>query len=367
LKVAIIGGGIVGSFIAYYLSREGVDVTIYEKSSLGSGSVHAAGLIEPYRFDKINTTGMIKKMLSYVGKKVTIVKQLNPEWIKSLLSILNKEPPQEAWDIIRRMATFSLKEYKRMAEEVNDFDYEENGLLEIYQDRLNLEHGVEEEKRNPFNPKFEVIDVKGFSGAIYFPELSKLNTYKFMERMKRELKGVKIEIREIVNLDEISKGYDTVVLSAGVWLSKLGMPITSFKGYGYRVSGEMLVKYPSVISELGVAVVKNSDHIKITGGFDADFSADVERAKIFLDAGGCLAKIDKVYDLSMGYRPCSPDGFPIIGRVGQFVISTGACRLGWSFGPSMGKFTADLVLDRVKSYGYLSRLLNGRNLSVPKL
>jgi len=366
MRVAIIGGGIVGLFTAYYLLREGVEVTVFEKAFLGNGSVHAAGLIEPYRFDKINSTSMIVKMLKYMSKGITSVRSVNKSWLVSLLSELNREPPQEAWEIMRYMAKFSLKEYKRLAEEKNDFDYEESGLLEVYEDKEEFEKGIEDEKRNPFSPKFEVMEVKGFAGGIYFPELSKVDTFKFIDRISKEINNARITIREVSRVTKEGEvddeKFDKVVLSAGVWDSNFGLPITSFKGYGYRVKGEVFLKYPAVFAELGVAIVKNSDHIKITGGFDADFSEDSSRAEFFLNLASKLVSVSYVYDMTMGYRPCSPDGFPIIGGYENLVFSTGACRLGWSFAPAMGKMTADLVLGRVKSYGYLSRYVNVRNL-----
>ncbi|BCU71442.1 FAD-dependent oxidoreductase [Stygiolobus caldivivus] len=368
MKVAIVGGGIVGLFTAYYLSKENVDVTVFEKAFLGNGSVHAAGLIEPYRFDKINSLSMIKKMMKYRSIGVTNIRSVNANWLFSLIAELNKPAPPEAWEIMRFMASYSLKEYKRMAEERNDFDYEENGLLELYYDKSSLEKAVEEEKGNPFRPKFEVTDVKGFAGGIYFPELSKVDTFKFINRMERELDNVRVIIKEVkkVGIDGTLEGakYDRVVLASGVSLRNLGLPITAFKGYGYRVKGEVEIKYPFVLAEYGVAVAKNSDHIKITGGFDADFSEDSNRAEFFLGVASKVVGVNYVYDLTMGYRPCSPDGFPIIGEYENLVFSTGACRLGWSFAPAMGKMTSDMVLGRAKSYGYLSRYISGRNLRV---
>ena len=366
MKVAVIGGGIVGLFTAYYLLREGVDVTIYEKAFLGNGSVHAAGLIEPYRFDRINTVGMIKKMFEYMRLGVTTIRSVNSSWLTALISDLEKPVPQEAWEIMKFMASFSLKEYKRLAEEKNDFDYEESGLLEVYLDVKELEKGIEEEKRSPFNPKFEVVDVKGFAGGIYFPELSKVDPFKFVDRMQRELRNAKVVIKEVkdVKADGTVEGekYDRVVLASGISLRHFGIPVTAFKGYGYRVKGDVEINYPFVIVKYGVAVVRNSDHVKITGGFDADFSEDSSRAQFFLNAVSNVVSINYVYDLTMGYRPCSPDGFPILGKYENLVFATGACRLGWSYAPAMGKMATDLVLDRVKNYGYLSRYISGRNL-----
>ena len=42
--VVVIGAGVVGCSVAYYLAREGVSVTILEREAIGSGaSAHATG------------------------------------------------------------------------------------------------------------------------------------------------------------------------------------------------------------------------------------------------------------------------------------------------------------------------------------
>lgn len=357
MKVGIIGGGITGLFTAYFLNKENVKVTIFEKAEIGSYSAHAAGLIEPYRFDKINTTGMILKMLKYKIRNTTAIKSVNKEWLRELIKNLNKQPPAEAWDIMKNMAKFSLLTYKQMSEEKNDFDYFEDGLYEVYKNKDDLEKGIEEEKQNPFNPKFEITEFKGFEGAIFFPELSRLSTEKFITRMKSELNEVDIVNKEIRDMNEIQKDYDAIVVSAGVWTANLiKIPLTPFKGYGYRVSGKFDDNKPVVLAEEGVAISPLSDYIKITGGFDADYSCDSTRAQLVLDKVSSIVEISYIYDMNMGFRPCSPDGFPIIGKYNdKIIVSTGACRLGWSYGPAIGKYSADLVLGKINDLGYLSR------------
>ncbi|MUM65385.1 FAD-dependent oxidoreductase [Acidianus infernus] len=356
MKVAIVGGGIVGLFTAYFLKKEGVEVTIFEKADLGSYSIHAAGLIEPYRFDKINSTNMIIKMLKYSLRGATYIRNVNKFWLKELLRNLNKNPPEDAWKTMREMAEFSLKAYKEMAEERNDFDYKDDGLYEVYLNEEDLEKGLEEEKKSPFNPKFEKVDFEGFAGAIFFPELSRISTEKFIDRMRNELKGVKIVNKDIQNLGEL-KDFDEIVLASGVWTTKFisNLPVTAFKGYGYRVKGIPKYNKPLVLVDDGIAISPFEDYIKITGGFDADSSYDSSRAQLVLDKSSRIVDISYIYEMNMGFRPCSPDGFPIIGKSGNVTVATGACRLGWSYAPAMGKYTTDLVLGRLKDLGYISR------------
>ncbi|TRM81518.1 FAD-dependent oxidoreductase [Sulfolobus sp. D5] len=362
MKIGIVGGEITGLFSAYYLLKEGLDdITIYEKNFLGAGSIHAAGLIEPYRFDRINTTSMIIKMINYKIYKSTEIKEVNKSWLVELLRNLNKSPPDYVWSEIKKMADFSLKEYKRLAEEKNDFDYHDDGLLEVYKNQKELEKGIEDEKRSPFKPKFEVAEVEGFVGGIFFPELSRISTEKFIERMRRELKEIRVinkEVKKVTRNGYIDdEKYDIVVVSAGIWTKNLNLPVTAFKGYGYRIKGVAKISKAFVLAEEGVAVSPLSDHIKITGGFDADFSYNSDRAELFLKRVKNLIDISSVMDLKMGFRPCSPDGFPILGKEGNLIIATGGCRLGWSYGPAMGRYVTDLALNKISNIDYFSRYI----------
>ena len=46
--VVVIGAGVVGCSVAYYLAREGVNVTLLEREAIGSGaSAHATGSLSP--------------------------------------------------------------------------------------------------------------------------------------------------------------------------------------------------------------------------------------------------------------------------------------------------------------------------------
>jgi D-amino-acid dehydrogenase len=53
-----------------------------------------------------------------------------------------------------------------------------------------------------------------------------------------------------------------------------------------------------------------------------------------------------------GYRPCSADGMPYIGRISRFknvVVATGHAMIGLSLGPGTGKLVSELVDDKKTS------------------
>ncbi|MCG2871984.1 MAG: FAD-binding oxidoreductase [Sulfolobales archaeon] len=358
MRVAVVGGGIVGLFAAYYLKRDGAEVTIFEREYLGRGSIHAAGLIEPYRFDRINSLGMIAKMLRYMARGITRVRQVDPLWLKALLRTLNRSPPLEAWERVKWMAEFSLKEYRRLAEERNDFDYDESGLYEVSLNERDFEDNLRDCLNSPLKPKCEEAEIKGLGRAVYFPELAKVSTEAFVERMRRELNGVTIAKKEVTDYLSLKGEFDEVVVASGVNVRSLGLPITSFKGYGFRVIGNERVKLPVsvVLNDYGLAIVKNSGYVKLTAGFEADFSRGISEGERVFKLASRAVEVVRVIDGLEGWRPCTHDGFPLVGKFKGLVVATGACRLGWSFAPAMGKMASDLALGREKGFGYISGL-----------
>ena len=51
-------------------------------------------------------------------------------------------------------------------------------------------------------------------------------------------------------------------------------------------------------------------------------------------------------DIWYGFRPCSPDGLPYLGRSGKvdnLIIAGGHAMMGLSLGPASGKVVADIA------------------------
>jgi len=64
-SIIIIGGGIVGLCSAYYLQKEGHEVTVIDKSDLSSGASFVnAGYITPSHIIPLAAPGMVLKVLS---------------------------------------------------------------------------------------------------------------------------------------------------------------------------------------------------------------------------------------------------------------------------------------------------------------
>jgi D-proline dehydrogenase len=350
MKIVVVGGGVIGLFTAFFLKREDVDVVVVEQGEVGGWSRAAAGILEFTRFviNRINVRSYPRKYLSMVLRGDARIKRWDWGWISTYLKVWGKEPPQEMWEAIKALGGFSRRQYRALAEEKDDFDYSEEPLYEV---GIDVGKAIEEAGRDPLSPKVEAGTCCGKEALAYL-DAAKLATDAFIERMLRELEGVQIVKRRA---QEVAGGEvwleggdvlqaDAVVVAAGYWARKFGVPVAPFKGYGFRTNAKAEKMF--IEMSKGVAVVPLSKWTKITGRFDLDGTEDHGPAQKVLQRAREVLGQFEVIDMVVGYRPCTPDGFPVVDRIGSVTIVTGACRLGWTYGPALGKLAADLALGK---------------------
>jgi D-proline dehydrogenase len=350
VEVTVIGGGIIGLFSSYYLNKEGVKVKILDYRPIGNASSHAAGLIEPYRIEVINTSHMVAKLIDYMKRGAISIKSIDFPWLSKLIKIINKPLPNSLWEKMVQMATFSLREYKRLSEEVKGIEYHEEGLIEVHVTEEGLERAIKEYKKSRLSPRFEVVEVKGFSGGIKFLDTTHVSTEIFIEEMRKELgkieviygKATMVSNRIFIGNKELKS--DKFLITAGTGSREFGVPVTSFKGYGIRVKTRNNFKVPYVFSDYGVALVPFSKWSKVTYGFD--MTSGKRQSSVPLSICSKVVGGLEEIDFNSGERPCTPDGFPVLEVRDNIVIATGNCRLGWTFGPAMGRIASDLILGR---------------------
>ena len=66
-KVAVIGGGIIGLCSAYYLAKEGYEVSVYGESEMDNGCSYGnAGMIVPSHIIPLAQPGMIAQGIKWM-------------------------------------------------------------------------------------------------------------------------------------------------------------------------------------------------------------------------------------------------------------------------------------------------------------
>lgn len=350
MHVAVVGGGPAGLFTAYYLLREGAEVTIVEARDLGAFGRAAAGALEFTRFkiNRITVRDYPIRYLRMMRAGNARVKTWDWGWIWAYLRKWGREPTEDMWEAIRQLGEFSHREYRRLAEEKNDFDYDEVPLYEFTSD---VEKELEEARTDPLRPRVEAGELKGRRVLVYL-DAAKISTDLAVERLAREVASARIVRRaaqEVRGREVWLEGgdvvkADAVVVAAGYWARRLGVPVAPFKGYGFRTTARPEVMFADM--GRGIFVVPLSRWTKVTGRFDLDGTDDNRPAEKVLETARQALGPFEVLDSAVGYRPCTPDGFPVIDRVGSVVVVTGGCRLGWTYGPAMGRLAADLALGK---------------------
>ena len=355
--VVVIGAGVVGCSVAYYLAREGVSVTVVEQEAIGSGaSAHATG------------------SLSLLGAEFT---------------------PGPSFQLAR--ASFS--EFEQIVPELESA----TGMDLLYQRRPSLRLAMDDEEADLIkgmmawqepHVKMSWIDAQevhsieprlspSVVGAVYEDESAQLDSYRLNLALGggAELKDAEIIYREVTGL--VTSGAtvtgvrtasedihcDTVVIAAGTW-SRAFTPWLGFPVPVRPLKGErLLLSYPGDPLPVLISSPKRGHMISrmdgftsvgSTGGRDYDqrllfageefdrqptASARMELLQRAIDVLPDLERAELVQQLA-GSRPLSPDGNPIIGPVPGWegvLLATGHTTKGIHLGPITGRVIADYV------------------------
>jgi D-proline dehydrogenase len=363
VRAAVVGGGIVGLFTAWYLDKDGADVTLFEEGPLGAGSVHAAGIIEPENAFRTNTVDFLRRVWRLWRSGTCTFRRFDGTWLFESLHHLERAPAEGMDECLREMAATSMARYEALAQEKNDFQYTRSGVLESYDDPRHFlqERDLALARRSYF--PVEVREREGVAGALFFPTVSSLHTEQFAERMARELTRIKVVRRRVrrveldgsVIADAESGRFDAVAVCTGVGCRNLGVPITGVRGYGWHTRGLRTPSVSVIFEDRGIAAVPFADETKVTGGWDFDLSTSPYQVESVLRTARDAVPVETILDFKQGSRPCTPDGLPTVGKKSQLVVATGGFRLGWSFAPALGRHAAQLCLDQTRNQPFLSR------------
>jgi D-amino-acid dehydrogenase len=154
---------------------------------------------------------------------------------------------------------------------------------------------------------------------------------------------------------------DEVVLAAGSWSAplseQLGLDVPIQPAKGYSVTYDVPNGRPGapyILTEEKVSVTPMGERVRFAGtlelaGFDA--SVDPYRLAPILDVaneyplrGGPTSP--STAEPWVGFRPCTPDGLPIIGPVSAYdnlMLATGHGMMGVSLAPITGRLVAEML------------------------
>ena len=140
-KVVIVGGGIIGLCTAYYLEKEGCQITIIDKSNMDSGASYInAGYITPSHIIPIASPGMISKGMRYMFNNTSpfyMQPRLDLDFIKwawYFKKSSTKAKVESAIPIIKNTNVLSRELFMdiKSSGDLGNFHIERKGLLMLY-------------------------------------------------------------------------------------------------------------------------------------------------------------------------------------------------------------------------------------------
>jgi D-amino-acid dehydrogenase len=401
-KVSIVGGGIIGLCSAYYLSKEGYQVVVFDKSDMTDGCSYGnAGMIVPSHIIPMAQPGMIAQGMKWMFDSQSpfyVKPRLSCDLIKWGLQFYKHATPQhveKSMPVLRDLALLSKELFQDLDRESKSFYYEEKGLLMLYKtdkvadeihhegheaQRLGLEVDFlsrDEVNRLEVGTKIDVI------GGVHYKSDAHLYPQKFMQFIKEELAEMNVEIYKdtlvedfrLVNnkIAEIitDKGVfatDEVVLSSGSWspeiAKKINISISILPGKGYSFTLNNRTdkpSIPSILCEGKVAVTPMNNDIRFGGTMEITHTNDLKINQNRLQ--GIVNSINEFYpdlkinrpdekDTWFGFRPCTPSGLPVIARdkkIANLVLATGHAMMGLSLAPATGKLVTEIISNKSTS------------------
>jgi D-amino-acid dehydrogenase len=403
-NVVVVGGGIIGLSSAYYLQQTGHQVTVLDRSDFTDNcSFGNCGYVCPSHFIPLATPGIVRQGLKWMLNSRSpfyVQPRLSAslfDWGLKFMKSATTAHVQRSAVPLKDIALLSQQAYEKDWLPLPDFGfaYEHKGLLEICQTEPAAEHARHTvERAQELGLDAVWLDLTGLQemeshtrvnalGAIFFRCDAHLYPNKLMQGLNRVLKNAGVQllpnqevkgfetgggaVKKLITASDSFEA-DAVVLAAGSWSREIvglldtRLPLVAGRGYSVTLEDSPYrLNHPAVLVE-GRAAITPMDGNKIRFGGTMEITSTstpprYSRVQGILDA---VKRFFPEFDVPMpplekvwyGYRPCSADGLPYIGRIKKYnnvIVATGHSMLGLSLGAGTGRLVSELVNEQAPS------------------
>lgn len=398
MKITIIGGGIIGLSSAWFLSNAGHEVTVIDKTDMQNNCSYGnAGYVCPSHFVPLATPGIVTQGLKWMWNPKSpfyVQPRMDINLIKwgwKFMQVATEQHVEKAAIPLRDIALLSQYWYEQWDQSAEfNFSYQHKGLLEIFKTNkggdkckalCDKAHQLglldttmlTKDELQSLEPQTEIDAM----GALFFKCDAHLYPNKLMQQLLDILakKGVNlVKGEEVIGFEKQGKKItgvktnttiyptDEVVLSSGSWsrelAAKLNMDLLLMPGRGYSITLENSpyhINHPSVLVEGRVALTPmDGNKIRFGGTMEITSTKTPPRMNRVQGIVDAVKTVYTQFDIALppnekiwyGYRPCSADGLPYIGRTNQWdnlIMATGHAMVGLSLGAGTGKLVAEIV------------------------
>ncbi len=401
MKVIVLGAGVVGLSCAWYLWRDGHEVTIVERNpGVGLETSFANGGQLSYSYvAPLASPSVIPKIPPWLLRRDSPLRfkpAIDPDqwrWCLEFLAACNQRTADESTQRLLRLAFYSRDLMHELVRTQSiDFDYVQNGKLVVHTQRHSFDSAVRlMEYQRALGAEQQALDANAcveiepalldmsqqIAGAIYTPSEDVGDTFKFCNELARLMTvgpnpatirfGVEVErllpSRGKLMGVETSAGVmeaDAYVLALGnnaPWLTKplgIRIPVYPLKGYSLSlpITNEGAAPRISVTDfKRKVVYARLGGELRVAGMADVSGRRaviDVERVdQLVQEVRNTFPRASDFSTLKpwCGMRPATPRGTPVIGATpySNLWLDVGHGALGFTLALATGRVVADLA------------------------
>ena len=402
MKVLVLGAGVIGTSVAYYLARDGHEVQVLDRqdgpaleTSFANAGEVSPGYSAPWAGPGVPVKAI--KWMLMTHSPLVIWPLLDPAmWRWGLAMLANCTERAYA---LNKSRMVPIAEYSRdclkalRAETGIAYDERALGTLQLFRTQKQLD-GIAGDVAvlEQYGVPYEVLDREGFVrvepalamtkekfvGALRLPGDETGDCFKFTNRLAAMAQGLGVSFRWGTNIEalELQSGRirgvrtdaglqiaDRYVVALGSYspllLRPVGLRIPVYPVKGYSITLPIIdpqfAPESTIMDETHkVAVTRLGERIRVGGTAElAGYSLNLREARRatlnhvvsdLFPKGGDVAQAS----FWCGLRPMTPDGTPLIGPtpLPNLLLATGHGTLGWTMAAGTGRVIADVVAGR---------------------
>lgn len=399
MKIAILGGGVIGVTSAWYLAQAGHEVTLIERqdgpaleTSFGNAGEISPGYASPWAAPGIPAKAMKWLFMRHAPLIVRPEADMAMlRWIAAMLGNCNAR----AYAVNKRRMV-RLAEYSRdvlgelRAQTGIRYDERMQGTLQLFREQKQLD-GIAKDVAvlEADGVPYEVLDAAGciaaepglaasdvpLAGGLRLPHDETGDCFKFTNKLAemaaaqgvsftygRTIKGLVVEGGRIAHVatDQGAVQADAYLVAMGSYspqlLAPLGIKLPVYPVKGYSITAPIVDESRAPVSTLldesyKVAITRLGDRIRVGGMAElSGFSRDLPQARrntLNHSVGSLFPGAGDLDGASFwtGLRPMTPDGTPVIGgtHIPNLYINSGHGTLGWTMACGSGRVIADII------------------------
>ncbi|KAB2882547.1 MAG: D-amino acid dehydrogenase [Albidovulum sp.] len=403
MKVVVMGAGVIGVTTAYYLARQGAEVTVLDRqpgpgmeTSYANAGELSYGMTSPWAAPGVPMKAV--KWLFMKRRPLFIWPLISPRmwrWGAEMLTNCTEDAYRRNKSRMVRVSNYSRDVLPDLIADTGiAFDLREKGTLQLFRTEKQLKASkADQDVLSAFDSPFEVLDREGciaaepalalvrdkFVGGLRLTADRTGDCRMFTVALaeKTAALGARFHYGQKIRLIQVKgdrvMGVMTEALGrveGDAYVSALGsfgpkllgpidirLPVYPVKGYSVTlpVTDDRFAPQSTIMDETHkVAITRLGDRIRVAGTAEIAGYSDrlgphatsTVRHVVgdLFPKGGDLARAEGW----TGLRPMTPDGTPILGptRYRNLFLNTGHGTLGWTMAAGSGRAVADLVMGR---------------------